>query len=60
MLTMDSWFMRISDTLRMKALQELSHTRFIPKLNLKTSEELHAEYEKLKGKKRLSGEDYEA
>ncbi len=41
MLTKDSWFMRVTDRLKMRCLQELAHVKYVPPLNLKTTEETH-------------------
>ena len=51
MLTKDSWFMRVTDRLKMRCMQELAHVKYVPGLNMKTSEETHADYEVLKKKK---------
>lgn len=58
MLTKDSWFMRVTDKLKMKCLQELAHVKYVPTLNLKTSEETHKDFEKLKSTK--AGEDVDS
>jgi hypothetical protein len=52
MRSMDSWFIQVSDSNKMKCLKELAHVKFIPPLNLKTTEETHKDFEKLKGKER--------
>lgn len=51
MLTKDSWFLRVTDRLKMRCLQELAHVKYTPALNLKTTEETHKDFEALKAKK---------
>jgi isoleucyl-tRNA synthetase len=36
MRTTDSWYMKISDQLKMKCLRELATIKYVPALNLKT------------------------
>jgi isoleucyl-tRNA synthetase len=48
MLTTDSWFMEVSDKLKMKCLQELAHVKYIPNLNLKSTEEVQQDFKKIK------------
>lgn len=45
-----NWFLQISEALKMRCLEELSTTKFVPKLNLKDTEETHEDYKKLKSK----------
>ena len=59
MLTKDSWFMRITDKLKMRCMQELAHVKYVPSLNLKTTEQTHHDHELLK-KQRLNKDDYDA
>ena len=56
MLTKDSWFMRVTDKLKMRCLQELAHVKYVPQLNLKTTEETHVEAERMRGN-RMKGEE---
>ena len=51
MLTKDSWFMHVNDRLKMRCLQELAHVKYVPQLNLKTTEETHKDLEELKAKR---------
>lgn len=47
MITVDSWFMRISERLHASCLQELASVKYVPQLNLKDTEETHLDYMKL-------------
>lgn len=49
-----SWFLDIPEQLKMNCFEELSTTRFAPKLNMKDAEEVHQEFNKAK-KRRKSG-----
>lgn len=60
MLTKDSWFFRVTDRLKMRCLQELAHVKYVPALNLKTTEETHQDLERLKAKRGAPGEDVDA
>jgi len=63
MLTKDSWFMRVGDKLKMRCLQELAHVKYVPQLNLKTTEETHKDMEALKARRnrnRGMHEDFDA
>jgi hypothetical protein len=40
--------MRVTDKLKMRCLQELAHVKYVPSLNLRTTEETHMEAERLK------------
>lgn len=59
LLTTDSWFMTIPDKLKMRCMQELAHVKYIPSLNLKTTEEVQEDYNALK-KKIKNQEDVDA
>ena len=48
LLTIESWFAKISDKLKFKCFKELATVKFTPKLNLKSSEEAFKDTEKLK------------
>jgi hypothetical protein len=60
MLTKDSWFLRVNEKLMMRCLQELAHVRYVPGLNLKTTEETHRDMERLKKNKGKIQGDFEA
>ena len=63
MLTKDSWFMRVGDRLKMRCLQELAHVKYVPGLNLKSTEETHKDHQELmRGRKKGGGkqEDFDA
>lgn len=62
MLTKDSWFMRVGDRLKMRCLQELAHVKYVPGLNLKSTEETHKDFEALKRnrKNNQKREDFDA
>lgn len=59
MLTKDSWFMRVSEKIKMRCMQELAHVKYVPSLNLKTTEQTHHDHEFLK-KQKLHKDDYDA
>ena len=52
--------MKVSDRLKMRCLQELAHVKYVPKLNLMTTEETHKDYERLKRNKKPKVEDFNA
>ena len=39
--TVPSWFMKVSEKLKMRCLQELASIKYVPKLNLKSTEQTH-------------------
>ena len=47
MTHIESWFFKVTETLKMKCLRELSFTKFRPSLNLKTQEEVDEQAQKL-------------
>ena len=53
-----SWFVNISDKMKMRCMEELSTTRFVPKLNLKDTEETHQDYKKMKKGKKQEVDSY--
>ena len=58
-----SWFLDISENLKMSCFEELSTTRFAPKLNMKDAEEVHEDFKKVKknkGKGKKVDEDIDA
>jgi isoleucyl-tRNA synthetase len=55
MRSQKSWFLNVSDKLKMRCMEELSTTKFVPKLNLKDTEETHEDFEKLKKKRNKKG-----
>lgn len=48
LVTLDSWFTKISDKLKFKCFKELATVKFSPALNLKSSEDAAKDTEKLK------------
>ena len=48
LLTIDSWYTKISDKLKFKCFKELATVKFTPPLNLKTGEQAAKDTEKLK------------
>ena len=60
MLTKDSWFLKVSEKLMMRSLQELAHVRYVPSLNLKTTEETHKDLENLKANRGAIKTDFDA
>ena len=42
-----NWFLQIPEQLKQKCMEELSTTKFAPKLNFKGTEETHEDYKKL-------------
>lgn len=58
-----SWFIRVSDQLKSRCIDELSTVNFCPSLNVKDSEQVHKDYEKikkLKGKKKTKDDKIES
>lgn len=47
LVTLDSWFSKISDKLKFKCFKELATVKFSPPLNLKSSEDAAKDTEKL-------------
>ncbi|CDW87946.1 isoleucyl-trna synthetase [Stylonychia lemnae] len=58
LITLDSWFMSVPEKLSMMSLQELAALKYIPPLNLKTSEEAHQDYIKIQNKALKSKQDF--
>lgn len=53
-----SWFLNVPERLQAKCMDELSTTKFIPKLNLKSTEETHQDFDKKRKNKNAKIESY--
>jgi valyl-tRNA synthetase len=47
MISLDSWFFKLSESLKMNSLSQLALTKFRPKLNMKSAEEVDSDNERL-------------
>jgi isoleucyl-tRNA synthetase len=60
-LNEDSWFMRVTEKLKMRCLQELAHVKYVQSLNLRTTEDTHIEAGRLKAYRgHLSLQDFDS
>ena len=55
-----NWFLQIPEQLKQKCMEELSTTKFAPKLNFKDAEETHEDYKKLQSKNKKIKKEVEA
>jgi hypothetical protein len=51
-LSIDSWFLKVPEKLKMKCFQELAGVKFYPNLNLKSTEQTHNDLEKVRKESR--------
>jgi len=56
MLTnLESWFFKVTESLKQKCFEELAFTKFRPKLNMKSPSEVDKDYNKLKNDEEVDG-----
>ena len=51
LVTVDGWFIRLSDRFKFKCFKELATVKFYPDLNIKSTEQTHKDLEKATSKK---------
>jgi len=57
LVSLEAWFVKITEKMKLKCFQELASVKFSPELNLKSTEQTHLDLEKLRNSKKVNSKE---